>query len=173
MNYAKILSQILGSMAVLFWIWSVQNKNKDKILKLQGFANAFYAGQYLVLGITSAASMNLVSILRSTIFYENYKKKKENSLNSLLIFLGLTIILGIINFNTWMSIIPIIITLFYTYAAWKRETKIIRWTFLIAAIVWIYYNIKVGAYISLVGNAFEMISGIIAIIRFDLEKKKQ
>ena len=68
--------------------------------------------------------------------------------------------------NGIFNLIPIIITLAYTYSVWQDNLTVTRLVFLIAAFIWIYYNIKVGAYVSIVGNMFEIISGITALIRF-------
>jgi hypothetical protein len=38
---------------------------------------------------------------------------------------------------------------------------------------WIFYNFVGGAYVSLLGGIFEFISGIIAIVRFDILCKNQ
>ena len=44
--------------------------------------------------------------------------------------------------------------------------KIVRIFFVIAAFLWIVYNLHVGAVMPLIGNVFEIISGILALIRF-------
>ena len=82
----------------------------------------------------------------------------------------LVLLLGIITFDNIISIIPITITIFYTLSSWMKDTKWCRIVFLVCAFIWIYYNYKVKAYVSIIGNGMEIISGVISLIRF--EKKE-
>ena len=89
----------------------------------------------------------------------------------IIIFVIIVIVLGILTYDGYLSLIPIIITLFYTISSWMKDAKWIRIVFLIAAFIWIYYNYVVGAYICIIGNVFEIISGTLALIRFSNVKE--
>ena len=167
-----MLEQLMGTIALSCWAASIQSKEKKSIMKLQVAANLFYAIQYYMLGAYSAASMNVVSTIRSIMFARNEINKKNNTKLSLFMFVIAIVILGILTCNKIISIIPIIIALAYTYATWQKNTKVLRITFLVAAIVWFFYNSIVGAYAPLVGNVIEIISGIVAISRFDINQKE-
>ncbi len=160
------LAQIIGSFAVSFFIFSIQFKKRKDILKIQFIANILYAIQYFVLNVFIAGYMNIISGIRCLIFYQYDKKKKKIPSFLLYIFIALIILIGIINYNNFLSLIPIIITLFYIISSYYKDTKVIRYVFLICSIIWLFYNFKVEAYVSLIGNVFEFTSGIIAIIRF-------
>lgn len=160
MNY---LAQIFGVFAIALWVISIQNKKREKILLFQFWANGLYMVEYSLLGAFSASVMNLVSSLRCLVFY---KGKKKNSLISLVLFSIIVIILGILTYDGLLSLIPVIITLFYTISSWVKNPFWNRITVLVAAVIWIYYNFSVGAYITVVGNVFEIISGIISLVRY-------
>lgn len=162
----NVLAQILGALAIICWVISIQQKNKQNILVCQIVANGLYAIQYYLLGALTAASMNFTSFLRSIVFYDNEKKNRKHSKFSLLFFSSAIIIFGALTYNGLFNLIPIVITLAYTYSVWQNNLFIARLVFLTAAFIWIYYNIKVGAYISIIGNVLEIISGITALIRF-------
>lgn len=168
--------QILGAIAVILWCYSIQKNNRKDVLKLQIFANIFYAGQYFFLGAISTAIMNMVSVIRMVVFYKNEEKKKENSVMTLIIFILCILIIWVFdiiyNGFTYYGIIPIMITIAYTYAIWQPDLKIMRITFLIAAFLWIGFNITVGAYVSVIGNIIEIVSGIVAIVKYDLDKNR-
>lgn len=168
-----IYIQLIGVIALIFWVISIQTKNKTKLLKFQNIANLFYAIQYVFLGAFSATGMNCISMLKGITFLKNEKMKKQSSKRQLAIFSILIIAIGIITFQSWYSIIPIVITLAYTYSTWQKNATIIRITFLVAAIGWIVFNTIVGAYSPLIGNLIEVASGIIAIIKFDILKKEK
>lgn len=166
----QIVIQALGGIALIFWALSIQNKSKKKILRLQNIANAFYGIEYVFLGAYSAVGMSIVSVIRGIIFYSNEKNKKENSKILVIVISIVIIILGILTYNQWYSVIPIIITLIYTISTYQKNTRMIRIGYLIAAIGWIFYNYIVGAYVPMVGNIIEIISASIAIVKFDIKK---
>lgn len=164
-----LIAQIIGIVAFLTFIFSVQKKNKKKLLILQLIANFLYGIQYLLLLAPTASFMNFISVIRCYIFYiyeEKNKKPSKLVLTSILIFI---ILIGIFTVNNYLSIIPVAIAILYTISTWQKNMNITRWCFTIAAMLWILYNISVGAYTSLIGNSFELISGITSLIRF---KKK-
>ena len=70
-----------------------------------------------------------------------------------------------------IDIIPIAITLLYTYITWQKNTRVIRYGVIFAAIIWIYYNFSVQAYITIIGNILEILSGFIA--EFNIKKEKK
>ena len=162
----NLFAQLIGIVAIAFWIFSIQKKEQHKILFLQFLSNLCYAIQYILLGAFEASSMNFTSAIRTYIFYSKRKNNKDISLNYLFLFIALITILGIITYKSVLSLIPIFITVLYSISNWVKDEKWIRITVLICAFVWIYYNFVVGAYISIIGNIFEIISSIIALYRF-------
>lgn len=172
----KFYIQIFGILALLIWCISVQVNKREKVLLLQTLANVFYAVQYFLLGTSLTGYMNLISVIRILIFYNNEKKqKKTNSIFSLMLFIILILTIWCIDiisngFN-YYGIIPIVITIGYTYATWQKNLNILRYIFLVSAFLWIGFNLKIGAYVVVIGNIMEIISGITAISRFHLRKK--
>lgn len=169
----NILAQVFGIIGLIFLIVSVQNNNKVLILIFQIFANIFYGLQYLTLGLFSAGLMSCVSLIRCLIFF--YFEKKRGIITPIYWLIILTIVPIIIScftFTGWISLIPIIATILYTYAIWQKNLTRFRVIVSSSSIGWIFYNFVGGAYVSLIGGIFEFISGIIAIIRFDIFGKK-
>lgn len=166
-----IVAQIIGVFAVIFFIFSIQYKEKYKILFLQAFANALYAIQYLFLNVYTASLMNIVSFFRCLLFGSYDLKKKKLPTLYLIIFIMIIIILGIINYNGMLSLIPVVITILYVIGSYN-DTKYFRIIFLICGIIWLYYNFTVKAYTSLIGNFFEITSGIVSLVRYRNPNKK-
>lgn len=164
MNY---LAQVIGIIGVFFWVYSVQHKKQKEILFYQFLANLSYAIQYAILNVFTASAMNMSSVLRCLIFYNLRKNKKDISIVLLIVFLILIIFLGIITYNGLLSLIPVIITIFYTVSSWLKDTKWTRIVFILAAFAWIFYNFQVGTYPNIIGNIFEIISGTISLHRFE------
>lgn len=161
-----ILAQVLASFAILFWVISILLKNKKNILLMQVIANGIYGIEYLLLGAFSAASMNFLSFLRLLVYYFyallNIKMPKW----ILFVFIALVLLFGIITYDGLISLLPIIITVLYTYAFWQNNLNVARIIYIVAAIIWIYYNYEVGAYVGIIGNALEIITGLISLIKY-------
>ena len=138
---------------------------------IQILANIFYGIQYLLLNAYSALASNIVSIVKTGVFYKYEKNNKEISLYTLLIFEIMIIVLGIITFKNIYSIIPIFIASIYTYGTWQKNLKITYSIGIIASILWVFYNFIVGAYVAIIGSFFELFSSIIGIIRLNILKK--
>ncbi len=164
------LAQIVGIVAIFFWLISIQSSKQYKILFLQAVANLIYGFEYILLGVIETAFMNFTSFIRCLLFYQKRKQDKDISNLYLILFSFLVILFGMITYSGYLSLIPIIITLFYTVSSWMKDSKWIRIVFLISAIMWIYYNYKVKAYVCIVGNIFEIISGALSLIRFKDDK---
>ena len=163
---------IVGILALLTWIISLQCKRRSKFLKLQVLANSFYALEYLLLGAYSGAVMNLISVVRCRIYYDNEKSKKDNTKFQLIIFIIITVLFGIITYVDYLSILITMIALCYTISSWQKRGEITRYVYTFGAIALLYYNMNVGAYFFVFGNIVELISGVIAIARIDLKTTK-
>ena len=170
----KIIAFVIGIIAFVFFVLSVQQNDKSKLLKFQIIANCLYSIQYLLLGVYIAALMNLISVGRLSSFYKYDKDKKDIPLYTLLIFVFLIALVGFVEYDKsivgifaiFINLLPVIITLLYTVSTWKSNMEVIRYVFTLSAIFWIIYNFSVGAYGSLLGNIFELSSGIVAIMRY-------
>ena len=166
-----ILAQVLASFAILFWVISILLKNKKNILLMQVIANGIYGIEYLLLGAFSAASMNFLSFLRLLVYYFyallNIKMPKW----ILFVFIALVLLFGIITYDGLISLLPIIITVLYTYAFWQNNLNVARIIYTVAAIIWIYYNYEVGAYVGIIGNILEITTGLISLIKYRGGKK--
>ena len=166
-----ILAQVLALFAILFWVISILLKNKKNILLMQVIANGIYGIEYLLLGAFSAASMNFLSFLRLLVYYFYTSLNIKMPKWILFVFITLVLLFGIITYDGLISLLPIIITVLYTYAFWQNNLNVARIIYIVAAIIWIYYNYEVGAYVGIIGNALEITTGLISLIKYRGGKK--
>ena len=160
------LAIIFGILALILWIGSVQVKERHNILLVQALANFFYALQYYFLGFLSTALMNLVSTIRCITFARSAKLKKQPHEIYLITFLILILLIAIRYCNTFLDFLPIVATMLYTISAWLNKDSILRYVYILCACIFSIYNYKMGAYIPLIGNFGEIISGTISLVRF-------
>lgn len=166
----NILAQFFGILGLVFLVISIQNNNKNFVLLFQIFANVFYGLQYIVLNSISAGLMSFISLFRCIAYYIYSKNNSKIPKCVLILFLIMIISVLFFTYNGLFSIIPIFATVLYTYGTWCDNLKVFRYIALIVAILWIIFNLYVGAYVAFIGSIFELLSGLLAIYRFDIKK---
>jgi len=166
-----ILIQLLGLIALVSWVSSVQLRKKSSILQCQILASVFYCLHYALLHATSAAAVSVVSIFRLLTIYLIERTGRKVSVWVLVLFIIILIGVGTLTYSGFLSTIPIIITILYTYGTWQPNTKMLRIIFFICGWMWIYFNYSVGSYILIIGNALEIISSTVSFFRFGIIKK--
>jgi len=87
------------------------------------------------------------------------------SLVVLVLFEIVAIVSGIISWQNIWSLIPIIVTVVYTYGLWQDNVTVIRITTGIAGLGWSIYDIIVRAYVGAIQEISQFISAIISLIR--------
>ena len=172
----NIFAQIFGILALIIMFLGYQKKSKKEFLSMQIFMNICFGFQYFLLNAFSALASNIISIIKSTIFYKYEKEEKNIPLLFLIIFEIIIIISGIFTYNGFYSIIPLFIAILYTYGTWQKELQNTYKIGVFVSILWIYYNFIVGAYVAVIGSIIELIasiSGVIKIKNVKANKNKQ
>lgn len=166
-----IIAQIVGVLAIIFFALSPQQKNKKRILIFQLISSILYALQYMFLGAFSAVATNLIGAVKNLSFYMYTKKDKDIPIAMLYIYIIIIVVFGVLTFSNILSVLPIILSVIFTYGTWQSNLKIYRIIALVTSVIWLIYNLGVGAYVSGIGNIFQITSAIIAIVRLDIIKK--
>lgn len=169
----NIIAQITGILAIIAFAISPQQKTKNKVLIFQLLSNILYALQYLILGAFSAVATSIIGAVNNLVFYGYAKKDKEIPIVLLYIYIIIILIAGILTYDNIFSIFPILLSILYTYGVWQSNLKIYRMIAVVGALAWIIYNWAVGAYANAIGNGFQCVSAIIAVIRLDIIKNHE
>ena len=163
MNF--ILAQICGGIALVLTVISVQFKSKEKIVMCFILANIVVAIQYFLLNALTGAVISIINAIRCIVFYIYKKKNLKPSIYILLLFEVVAITCGIISWQNNWSIIPIVVTVLYTYGLWQDNVTVIRISAGIVGFGWTVYNLIVQAYVGAIQEAAQTISSIISLIR--------
>ena len=167
MNY---LSQILGVFAFIFYLFSIQNRDKKKILSMQLVSNVFYTISYFLINAMSAVVVDFISFIRCIIYYIFAKRKKKIPLIYMFLLVLISIIVGLFIVKDFFDVIPIVICIIYIVSTYFKNIRIIQIGYILGACLWIVYNLHAKTYTPLIGNVFEIISGVISIIRIKKSK---
>ncbi len=159
-----ILAQIFGLITLIITVINIQLKSKEKIVMLNVWANVAITIQYFLLGAYTGAIVSILNALRDIVYFLFKKKKLKPSIIVLLIFEIVAIVSGILSWQNIWSIIPIIVTIIYTYGLWQDDIKILRVTTVIIGYGWTIYDIIVKAYVAALQVATQGTSALIALI---------
>lgn len=166
----NILAQIIGSLAIITFAISPQQKTKKKVLIFQLCSSILYALQYLILGAFSAVATNVIGTIKNWIFYRYTKQDKEIPITILYIYVIILLLFGVLTFQNIFSVFPILLSVLYAYGVWQSNLKKYRIISAIGAMLWIIYNFSVGAYVGAIGNVFQLASAVIAVVRLDIRQ---
>lgn len=168
-----ILIQIIGFIGLFFIIISFQKNQRSFTLKSQIFSACFFAVHFFFLNAWTGAAMNTLGSIRAYVFKLRDSKKWLNNNIVMYLFILFFWLAGWLTWQGRLSLLPVFSMTLECFSLWNKKTKHIRWLFLSARPGWIIYNFLVGSYAGLITEAFVVMSIIIAIIRFDIFKKKE
>ena len=83
-----VIAQAVGIIAMLFNIFSYQQKSAKRIIALQFFGASFFVLNYLMLGAYIAAILNAVGVIRAFLFLKKDFSYVDNLLCPYLLLFG-------------------------------------------------------------------------------------
>lgn len=167
-----IIAQFFGILVIIANVLSMQMKNKKQIILMFILANLFSAINFILLQSYSGAVICFFAIIQTFINKIFEKKQQQVPKIIIVIYIVISIILGLITFNNIIDILPIICSILYTITIIQDYEKNIRRISLVNIILWIIYDIACQAYTAAISDSLMTISTIIGIYRFDYKEVK-
>ena len=171
MDYNFWVAQILGFIAMIFLAYSFKRNQKKNILKYQNYSNAIMAVQYVFIKGYEGLAMYIMCLIRNFIYsrFENGKTPKM----FLHLILTIMFFLSIYTFKNIYSLLPLFGIGLNSYGLWQKKLKVTRRCELTASVLVTIYNIIVRSYTGALTTGIEGVFTIIAIINYDILKKKK
>ena len=169
----NIIYVVVSIASIFLYILSVQFKKKKHILITQIFASLSYLIIYVIKGAWAGVAVEVLEETKDVIFIGYENKKKKIPLVILVLFIISLFVVTFIFYDGYGSILPLIINIILFVSTYFKNPKWIRYVMVLCGFLWGCYNLYVGAYIILIGNALEIVSAFISIYRFkDIDNKK-
>ncbi|MBQ7165009.1 MAG: YgjV family protein, partial [Clostridia bacterium] len=162
--WETVFVQGIGFLGIALNIIAVQFNKHWKIVFLKTLGSVAFVVQYILLKAYTGAAMDGVGILRNIIFIFTVKKSKP-TLFWIILFAAVTVILGAVTFEGWISLLAIAAKLLSCISYGIEKPRTIRMLNLPSSGLWLIYN---GLHFSLAGIVNEILvitSVIIAEIR--------
>ena len=168
-----ILAQIFGMLGATAMIISSWQKERKRILFFLLFDNIFYFIQYVLLNAYTGAYTNIIGLIRLYLFSKKGKNNFFKKNYVLYIIILLYILIGVLTYENYSSIFPVISSVIYAIVLWQDNPKYIRIGTSIMLFMWCLYNLLVHAYVGALSEGIMFISSILGIIKIDILKSKR
>lgn len=168
----EIIANIVGISAVILFALSFQCKTRKGIIFANVCSRLLYILQYLLLLAFEGVVFDLIGAVATFPAQKKEERfvKKHRKIILSLIFLSVAVA-GMVMYRNMLSLAPVLGVSLELAAVWSTKEKTIRIVSFFAQPFWLTYNLYNMAYGSAFGNAFTMISILIALCRFAGKKE--
>jgi hypothetical protein len=164
----NLVAQGIGMGGLIFAIFSFQNNKRNLILFFLGMAQLFFILHFALLGVWTAAAMNIVGSTRTFFFIFKGRKKWMDGNGVMFVFIFLFLIAGVLSWQNWLSILPVVAMIIETIGLWQKNPRRIRFIVFVPHPIWLVYNSIHRSYPGVLTEVFILVSLITGIIRFDI-----
>lgn len=170
MTKTEILAQIFGIIGMIIIISSFQFKDNKRFFIFQGLGSTFFFLNFIMIGAVAGALFNLTNLIRGLIFSKNrHKLWKLILVNAL--YTGSFVFSHFTVWGNWFQILlaflPYAALFFMSICMWNGNGKHIRISQVAyMSPAWIVHNIFNLSIGGLICETINMISSVIALIRY-------
>ena len=166
------LIDTLGVFGILFAILAFQCKRHSRVIAFRNLNMLFFAGQYILLGAYTGMAMNVVGMIRNTIFSVQVKRGVSTRI-SIAVFCAIFFLAGLLTWEGPKSILLILAKLISTAAYGNKNLLVVRLLVLFTSSSWLVYNLFVGSYAGMLCEVLTLLSILIALWRYHLPRKSR
>jgi len=170
--YYQIFIQSLAIVALIIWVSSYHFKTRKSILLVQLISFIFLIAHFVCLGVYTGAFLVTIAVLRLAVFSF---KKQDNWISKPIVFwvfISMLVVATLLTLTTYWALFALAGGIFATVASWQYNQTKIRILFIPGHILWIIYDVIVGAYGAAITEAVLCVSAILSLLRKDLKENK-
>lgn len=158
-----LLFQVVGLVALLLDILSVQRKRRKHILMMQIAASSTWAVHFLLIGATAGAAMNAVGIVRSMSYFSNRRRRYARVPVMIMV---LSVVVTALTWQGTLSLLPMMAMIIAAAAFWQRNEQVIRILLITAVPFWFAYNLIAHSYAGMTSDVLALVSTSTALYRY-------
>jgi hypothetical protein len=163
-------AQIMGFIAMISAVICFQQKDRKKILIFQILVTALWTLHFILLKNPTGAAINGMQAVRSVIYLKKEDNKWAQWLGWPVIFIVISVAIGIITWESPLSLLPVIATSLSTVSLWMKKPKTIRLLTVPVSVLWGIYDAVNRSAAGACNEIFTLVSIIIAIFRIDIKQ---
>lgn len=174
-----IIAQVVGIVAMFFCTFAFQQKNAKSIIAWQMIGMLLFTVNFMMLGEYLAAILNFTGFIRALLFLKK-DKLHTDSLGWFWVFLAAYLGAYALTFtvfgteptapNFLLQCCPVLGMVFVHLGLRHEDTKKLRILCMLGSISWLIFNVIAVAIGAILCETFNIISILIAMVRFRKEK---
>jgi len=170
MRFSYIISQLFSILGFIIIVYSFQCKKNKHFFLMQGVGSFMFFINFILIGAYAGALFNLTNLVRGLLFSKSDKKLWKLIL-TVFLYTFCFVFCAVISWGKWFEILlftlPYITLVIMSYLMWKGNGKHIRvFQFWLMSPSWIVHNIFNLSIGGIVCECFNMISVLVAFIRY-------
>jgi len=143
----NFIAEIFGFVAFIFLMIQNQGKDRRQILRFSSLGAFAFVIHFSLLAAWTGAIVHVVAMLRNYIFSNKEKSEWRSSRRLLYGFLLLPLIVMVVTWDGYISLLPAIGASVFTYAIWQSKPLYFRTFTLVSVLIfWLPYTVLVGSY---------------------------
>jgi hypothetical protein len=166
-------AQAIGFAAMTCAIICFAQKKRKNIIVWQIITLALWVLHFIMLGNPTAAAINSVQIVRNLVFINREKHEWASKNIWPVLFIVLTLAMGIFTWQSPLSLMPMIATSLATVAIWMKKPLNIRLLTLPVSLLWCIYDFLTKSIAGTCNEIFTIITIVIAIFTIDLKQTER
>lgn len=163
---AFLISQLLVSIAIGVDLLSFQLRSREKMLLCFMSAATLIAIHFILLEKYTAACLSFLAVARFITSYFTTSIYVRN------VFIGLSIIVAIVTFHGFLSVLSALGAIVGTMASFEKNDKQLRQLMMVATSFWVVHNIIAITPVTVVMELLFLSSNAVGYYRFYIKKKK-
>ncbi len=171
-DFSQMFSTVSGTIGALAGIVALMLalliylfRARQKILVTKLLADACWTVHYFLLGAYSGACLNFIAIGRELVFFNRDRRKWAGSAVWVYIFIGVTVISGLLSWQGPVSLLPMVGSVFSVVALWCRDPFHIRLLSLPMILLWLVYAVISGSPSAMICNILSAVSIVVGLAK--------
>lgn len=170
-DYKSLFIQFIGIAGTIAYLLSYQFKSNKTLFKCQIVSCLFYSLHFLLLEAYTGCLSALGTLLRACFLVSN--KEMLHTKKACAFVCLVQILIGMITFDGYISVLPIIANISLTIAGFNDDARQIRLAgIFINSPLWIVYDVFVGSWAGVIDEITTEISILISVFRHKFNKKE-
>ncbi len=165
-----VFSQICGLIVSVAAIISMQLKNIKFILVCQLICNGVGSLSYILLGGFSGCGIYLLALTQSIVYYLFRIKQKKVPIFIAIIFICMYLLCSLTSYKGLSDLFSATAALTCALSLIQEKPSRYRVFMLLNGLIWMIYDIKLGAYTMIISHMATALSSCVGIIRLDLKR---
>ena len=166
-------AQAVGFAAMTCAIICFAQKKRKNIIIWQIITLILWVTHFIMLKNPTAAAINSVQIVRNLVFINRGRRAWASKNIWPAVFILLTLIMGIVTWQSPLSLMPMVATSLATVAMWVKKPLHIRLLTLPVSLLWCVYDFITLSFAGACNEVFTIITIVIAIFTIDLKQTER